>query len=55
MYFNQELNVSKRSGHVTDDVMSLVWSLKDYQVENYFPSNFHCRVMKRRLSIQPSA
>ena len=40
MYFNQELKDSKRSGHVTDDVMSLFWSLKNYQVENYFPANF---------------
>ena len=30
--------------------MSLFLSLKKYQVEHYFPTNFHCRVMKRRLS-----
>ena len=50
MYFNQELKDSKRSCHVTDEVMSLFLSLKNYQVENYFHANFHCRVMKRRLS-----
>ena len=28
MYFQNEQKSSKRSGHVTDDVMSLFWSLK---------------------------
>ena len=38
-YFKKELKHLKRFGHVTDDVMSLFWSRKNYQVEHYFPAN----------------
>ena len=41
MYFKNELNYSKRSDRVTDDVMSLFWSWKkNHQVEHYFPAHF---------------
>ena len=50
MYFKRELRYLKRAGHVTVDVMSLLVVKKDNQVEHYFPANFRCRVMKRRLS-----
>ena len=50
MYFKNEPKYSKRSDHVTDDVMSIFWSWKKkYQVEYCFPANFHCHMMKRRL------
>ena len=39
MYFKNELECSKHFGHMTDDVMSLFWPLKNYLVENYFPAN----------------
>ena len=50
MYFKNELKHSKRSDHVTDDVMSFFGNKKYYQVEHYFPANFLCRVMKRQFS-----
>ena len=54
-YFKNELKHSKRFDHVTDDVMSLFWSWKNYQVEHYFPANFLCRVIKGWLySPRPS-
>ena len=43
-----------KNGHVTDDVMSLFCSLKKNHVEHYFPTNFDCRLMKRRLSTAPN-
>ena len=49
-YFKNELKHFKRFDHVTDDVMSLFWSWKNYPVEQYFPANFLCRVIKGWLS-----
>ena len=50
MYFKHELNYSKRFGHVTDEVMSLFWSLNKLsgKTADYFPRNLYCRVMKIR-------
>ena len=50
VYFKKELKHSKRFVHVTDDVMSLFWSWKNFQVEHYLPANFLCRVIKGWLS-----
>ena len=50
MYFKKELKYSKRSDHVTDDVMSHLVMKKNYQVVHHFPANFLCLVMKRRRS-----
>ena len=56
MYFKDELKHSKRFDHVTDNVMSLFWSWKNYQVEHYFPLNVLGRVTKLKVySLQPSA
>ena len=45
-----ELKYSKRSEQGTNDAMSLFGYYKNYQIEHYFPTNFYCHVMKRRLS-----
>ena len=49
-YFKNELKHSKRFDQVTDDVTSLFWSWKNYQVKHYFPANFLCLVIKSWLS-----
>ena len=45
-HFKNELKHSKRFDHVTDNVMSLFWPRKNYQLEHYLPANFLCRVIK---------
>ena len=53
MYFKNELEYSKGSDHVTDDIVPLFWSLQKLSRKNitmYFPTNFHCHVIKRPLS-----
>ena len=40
MYFKNELKYSKRSDHVTDDVMSLFWSWKNFKYNIIFPQIF---------------
>ena len=40
MYFKNELKYSKRSDHVTDDVMSLFWSWKKLSVRTLLSCKF---------------